>query len=82
MIHCDFCGLEFDPACTVSSCQGCPLMKACSKITCPRCGYQMLPEAWLVQQTRAIRKKLPRLLPRKQPAHGELADLNIVEKID
>jgi hypothetical protein len=56
-MHCDFCGLEFDPACTESGCDGCPLAKGCSRIRCPRCGYEMLPEAKLIGW---LRKKFAR----------------------
>jgi hypothetical protein len=54
MIQCDFCGLEFDPNCNVTSCAGCPLAYGCAKITCPRCGYVMLPEAKLVGWVRSL----------------------------
>jgi hypothetical protein len=57
-IRCDFCGLEFDPACTEEGCQGCPLARGCSRIVCPRCGYEMLPEARLVSLIRQIRTRL------------------------
>jgi hypothetical protein len=58
MVQCDFCGLEFDPACSEQSCQGCPLSRNCSKIICPRCGYQMLPEARLVGWVKALLEKV------------------------
>ena len=57
-IRCDFCGLEFDPDCTEAGCQGCPLARGCSRIVCPRCGYEMLPEAKLVTLIRQIRTRL------------------------
>ncbi len=47
-MRCDFCGFEFDPACAEQGCDGCPLAKGCSRIRCPRCGYEMLPEAKLI----------------------------------
>jgi hypothetical protein len=53
-VHCDFCGLDFDPACSEQSCQGCPLARGCSKISCPRCGYAILPEAKLIGWIRSI----------------------------
>ncbi len=56
MAHCDFCGYDFDPGCVVQSCQGCPLVKSCGKTVCPRCGYEVLPEAWLVTRVRALIK--------------------------
>jgi len=54
MIRCDFCGLEFDPACGEQSCTGCPLAHNCIRIICPRCGYVMLPEAKLVGWLRRL----------------------------
>lgn len=59
MQHCDFCGFEFDPACSLEGgCKGCPLANGCSKVVCPRCGYEMLPEAKLVGLIRQIRQKI------------------------
>lgn len=58
MQRCDFCGFEFDPACELQGgCSGCPLAKGCSKIVCPRCGYEMLPEARLIGWLRGLRRK-------------------------
>jgi uncharacterized Zn finger protein (UPF0148 family) len=54
MVHCDFCGYDFDPGCAGQSCQGCPLVKNCGKILCPRCGYEILPEAKLVGWVRGL----------------------------
>ncbi|MCL4560768.1 MAG: hypothetical protein M1281_09155 [Chloroflexi bacterium] len=54
MVHCDFCGYDFDPGCAEQSCQGCPLVKTCGKVICPRCGYEMLPEAKLVVWVREL----------------------------
>ncbi len=54
-VRCDFCGYEFDPACTESGCEGCPLSKGCSRVVCPHCGYEMLPEAALIGLIRRIK---------------------------
>lgn len=57
MIRCDFCGFEFDPSCnTESGCSGCPVAKSCTHVVCPRCGYQMLPEARLIGWLRKARE--------------------------
>ncbi len=59
MTRCDFCGFTFDPACSLEGgCNGCPLASGCSKIVCPRCGYEMLPEAKLVGFVRRLREKM------------------------
>jgi uncharacterized Zn finger protein (UPF0148 family) len=58
--HCDFCGFDFDPTCASNrGCSSCPLVKNCGKIVCPRCGYEMLPEAKLVGWMRKIFQKGP-----------------------
>ncbi len=59
MIRCDFCGYEFDPACTEKSCRGCPISKSCGQIICPRCGYPTLPEAKLIGWLRAAFQRKP-----------------------
>lgn len=56
-LHCDFCGLDFDPTCAGQSCQGCPFARGCSKVNCPRCGYPILPEAKLITWLKKISKK-------------------------
>ncbi|HEX9012250.1 MAG TPA: hypothetical protein VF813_01995 [Anaerolineaceae bacterium] len=56
-MRCDFCGFEFDTGCTSEGCSGCPLVKNCGKIVCPRCGYEMLPEAKLIGWMRKFLKK-------------------------
>jgi hypothetical protein len=55
IVHCDFCGLDFNPDCAEQSCQGCPLARGCKKITCPRCGYAILPEAALTGWLRSMK---------------------------
>ncbi|HEY9087609.1 MAG TPA: hypothetical protein VIO36_05530 [Anaerolineaceae bacterium] len=59
MTHCDYCGFEFDPTCSLEGgCSGCPLASGCAKVVCPRCGYQMLPEAKLIGAFRQLREKI------------------------
>lgn len=60
MLHCDFCGLLFDPSCQESSCNSCPLARNCTHYTCPRCGYPVLPEARLFTWARQVRQKIQR----------------------
>ncbi len=57
---CGLCGLEFDPARAERACNGCPLVGDCGLIRCPRCGYEMPPEAKLVAWLRAARTKWTR----------------------
>jgi hypothetical protein len=45
---CGFCGFEFDPDQAETACPACPLARGCRLVCCPRCGYQMPPEAKLV----------------------------------
>ncbi len=67
MTRCDYCGFEFDPAYNeTGGCAGCPLAGGCSKITCPRCGYQMLPEAKLIGW---LRKAQQNWRARKEKSH-------------
>ncbi|HEX9029637.1 MAG TPA: hypothetical protein VF823_10730 [Anaerolineales bacterium] len=61
MIRCDFCGLEFDPACAGQSCQGCPLVRNCGKLACPRCGYEILPEPKLFGWLRSLKIRRQKL---------------------
>ncbi len=44
---CGFCGYEFDPDDARTTCSGCPLVRGCHLVRCPRCGYEMPPEAKL-----------------------------------
>ncbi|MCX7923933.1 MAG: hypothetical protein N3B21_18260 [Clostridia bacterium] len=43
-MKCDFCGHSFETDKCKSGCNGCPMNKACSKIKCPNCNYEMYPE--------------------------------------
>lgn len=70
-VRCDFCGFEFDPACTEACCQGCPLTQGCSRITCPRCGYEMLPEAKLIGLMRQVKDRWQALIRKTKQARHE-----------
>jgi hypothetical protein len=52
-MKCGFCAYEFDPARAEQACSGCPLVGDCRLVRCPRCGYEMPPEAKLVSWLRA-----------------------------
>jgi len=56
-MRCGFCGYEFDPADVEIACSGCPLAGDCHLIRCPRCGYEMPPEAKLVGWLRRLRRR-------------------------
>ena len=47
-MKCGFCGYEFGPEEAGTTCGSCPLVKGCHLVRCPRCGYEMLPEAKLI----------------------------------
>ncbi len=53
---CGFCGFEFDPNQAETACTACPLSRGCHLVCCPRCGYQMPPEARLVGWLRNLRQ--------------------------
>lgn len=56
-IKCGFCGLEFDPAQAAAACRSCPLARGCGLVRCPRCGYEMPPEARLVTWLRKLGRR-------------------------
>ncbi len=60
-MKCGLCGYEFDPNQAGTVCGGCPLVRGCQLVRCPRCGYEMPPEAkligWLRNLRRGIAKK-------------------------
>lgn len=56
-MRCGFCGYEFDPTEADAACAGCPLVGDCHLIRCPRCGYEMPPEAKLVSWLRGLRQR-------------------------
>lgn len=55
-MRCGFCGYEFDPALAEAACGGCPVAGRCHLVRCPRCSYEMPPEAKLVSWLRGLRK--------------------------
>ncbi len=55
-MKCAFCGLEFEPGEAEQSCSGCPLTGNCGLIRCPRCGYEMPPEAKLITWLRGLKR--------------------------
>jgi hypothetical protein len=64
-MRCDFCGCEFEPGAAEIACTGCPLVGNCHLIRCPRCGYEMLPEAKLVGWLRTLRRDWQSRVPRQ-----------------
>jgi hypothetical protein len=58
-MHCSMCGHEFEPAEAGVACAGCPLVPGCHLLRCPRCGYEMPPEAKLVSLIRKLRTHAP-----------------------
>jgi rubredoxin len=57
-MRCAFCGFEFDPKRAQAACLACPLIKDCRLIRCPRCGYEMPPEAKLITWLRKMSNRL------------------------
>jgi rubredoxin len=53
-MKCGMCGYEFNMEEAETSCGGCPLVKGCGLVRCPRCGYEMPPEAALVRWVKRI----------------------------
>lgn len=56
-MKCGFCGLEFNAIESKQGCGGCALSGGCKKIKCPRCNYEMVPEAGLVKLIKKWVKK-------------------------
>ncbi len=56
-MKCGLCGYEFNPNQASLTCQGCPWVPGCHLVRCPRCGYEMPPEAKLVGWLRKLRQK-------------------------
>jgi len=56
-MRCGFCGYDLDPDKAESACGSCPVAKGCHLVRCPRCGYEMPPEARLVKWIRKLRQK-------------------------
>ncbi len=55
-MRCDLCGLEFDQSEAGVACASCPMAGSCHLVRCPRCGYEMPPEARLVSWLRGLRR--------------------------
>ena len=56
-MRCSFCGHDLDPDEAESACGSCPMAKGCRLVRCPRCGYEMPPEARLVKWIRKLRQR-------------------------
>ena len=56
-MRCGFCGHEFDASDAQSSCAACPVAGGCHMVRCPRCGYEMPPEAKLIRWLRTLRER-------------------------
>ena len=69
-MRCGFCGYLFDVGEAEVACSGCPLLRDCHLVRCPRCGYEMPPEAKLVAWLRRLRR---RWRPEDTPSKGETA---------
>ncbi len=54
-MKCGFCGYEFGPEEAGTACGSCPLVKGCHLVRCPRCGYEMPPEAKLITLLRNLK---------------------------
>ena len=56
-MKCAFCGHVFDVTDADTACKACPLNSGCHLIRCPRCGYEMPPEAQLTRWLRDLRDR-------------------------
>ncbi len=56
-MRCDFCGYTFSADAAEIACSACPLAGNCHLVRCPRCGYEMPPEAKLVTWLKRIWSK-------------------------
>jgi hypothetical protein len=54
-MKCGYCGHEFGPEEAGTACGSCPLVKGCHLVRCPRCGYEMPPEAKLITLLRNLK---------------------------
>ena len=70
-MKCGFCGHDFDPQAAEPACRSCPLARGCQLVRCPRCGYEMPPEAKLVRWVRKLRQ---RVQARPVPDRPEIKD--------
>ncbi len=72
-MNCSFCGLDFDMSQADLACTGCPLVKGCRLIRCPRCGYEMPPESKLVNWMRGWNARLKEKNQPTSPFKGNLS---------
>ena len=56
-MRCGLCGYEFDANDAQMACGACPVAGHCGLIRCPRCGYEMPPEAKLVGWLRQLSRR-------------------------
>jgi hypothetical protein len=60
-VKCSFCDFTFNQNQAETACKSCPLIKGCHLVRCPRCGYEMPPEAklmiWLRQLNQRMKKQ-------------------------
>jgi hypothetical protein len=56
-MKCGFCGYDFDPSEAGTACGNCPLVKGCHLVRCPRCNYEMPPEAKLISWLRGLKAR-------------------------
>ncbi|WP_169726465.1 hypothetical protein [Desulfotruncus alcoholivorax] len=57
-MKCSFCSMEFDADESRQGCCGCAMSSCCKKIKCPRCNYEMVPEAGLIKLIKKWREKV------------------------
>lgn len=63
-MKCGFCGSFFDPQEAETLCSGCPVVRDCHLIRCPRCGYETPPEPKLLRWLRSFRQRRdPKTIP-------------------
>jgi len=56
-MRCGLCGYKFELNEAEAACAGCPLARGCRLVRCPRCGYEMPPEARLTGWLRRLRRR-------------------------
>jgi DNA-directed RNA polymerase subunit RPC12/RpoP len=57
-MKCSFCGHDFDLDEAELGCRGCPLAVGCHLVRCPRCGYETLPDARLIEWMRKLYQRV------------------------
>tara|TARA_Y100000031_G_scaffold150021_1_gene188746 strand:+ start:658 stop:849 length:192 start_codon:yes stop_codon:yes gene_type:complete len=60
-MRCELCSCNFDEKSAGRSCIGCSMFGGCNLVKCPKCGYEMLPEAsepkWIKRIKKGLRKE-------------------------